>query len=85
MRKTLSLAPVFAMALLAVGSFTLSGVALAADAKGNYAEAAKNLEAGLNSGFLAQEDIPTRVRALSQIAYQTKNYAKAIEYGNRAI
>ncbi|MBV6424098.1 MAG: hypothetical protein NAOJABEB_01908 [Steroidobacteraceae bacterium] len=52
---------------------------------GNYAEAAKNLEAGLNSGFLAQEDIPTRVRALSQIYYQTKNYGKAIEYGNRAI
>lgn len=52
---------------------------------GNYAEAAKNLEAGLNSGFLAQEDIPTRVRALSQLYYQTKNYGKAIEYGNRAI
>ncbi|MFO1508631.1 MAG: tetratricopeptide repeat protein [Steroidobacteraceae bacterium] len=144
MRKTLSLAPVFAMALLAVGSTTLPGVTLAADAKGptvskalakplkaaqealgkkdwksalakldeadavsgktpydqhliaemrgfayvrsgNYAEAAKNLEAGLNSGFLAQDEIPTRVRALSQIAYQTKNYAKAIEYGNRAI
>lgn len=51
----------------------------------NYPEAAKNLEAGLNSGFLAQEDVPTRVRALAQIYYQTKNYGKAIEYGNRAI
>lgn len=144
MRKTLSLAPVIAMALLAIGSLTPAGSALAADAKGptvsralakplkaaqdalgkkdwqgaiaklneadaisgktpydqhlinemrgfayvrtgNYAEAAKNLEAGLNSGFLAQDDIPTRIRALAQISYQTKNYDKAIEYGNRAI
>lgn len=52
---------------------------------GNYAEAARNLEAGLNSGFLAQDDVPTRVRALSQLYYQTKDYNKAIEYGNRAI
>lgn len=144
MRKTLSLAPFLAMALLAVGSVTATGTAYAADAKGptvskavakplkaaqealgkkdwkgalakldeadavsgkapydqhliaemrgfayvrlgSYAEAAKNLEAGLNSGFLAQDDVATRVRALSQINYQIKNYGKAIEYGNRAI
>lgn len=51
----------------------------------NYAEAARNLEAGLGSGFLPQADVPTRVKALSQINYQLKNYDKAIEYGNRAI
>lgn len=144
MRKTLSLAQVMAVALLAIGSVGATGSAVAADAKGptvskalakplkaaqealgkkdwkgalakldeadavaskapydlhliaemrgfayvrlgNYAEAAKNLEAGLNSGFLAQEDVAGRVRALAQINYQIKNYAKAIEYGNRAI
>lgn len=144
MRKTLSLVPVFAMAMLAIGSVTTADTAFAADAKGptvtkalakplkaaqealgkkdwqgsltklneadavagksaydqhliaemrgfayvrlgNYAEAGKNLEAGLNSGFLAQDDVPARVRALAQINYQIKNYDKAIEYGNRAI
>lgn len=144
MRKTFGLAPVIAVALLAFGSVTVAGTALAADAKGptvsknlakplkaaqdalgkkdwrgalakleeadaaggktpydqhlinemrgfayvrlnNYAEAGKYLEAGLNSGFLAQEDVPGRVKALSQVFYQTKNYGKAIEYGNRAI
>ncbi len=143
MRKTLSLVPAFAMAILAFGAVTTTS-AYAADAKGptvskavakplkaaqealgkkdwqgalaklgeadavagkspydqhliaemrgfayvrlgNYGEAAKNLEAGLNSGFLAPDDVPTRVRALSQINYQTKNYGKAIEYGNKAI
>jgi len=144
MGKTLKLAPLLAMALLAIGSIGISGLAVAADAKApavtkalakplkaaqdalgkkdwrgalaeldkadamsgksaydqfliselrgfayvrlnNYAEAGRNLEAGLNSGFLAQDDVPARVRALSQISYQTRNYGKAIEYGNRAI
>ncbi|MEZ5475588.1 MAG: tetratricopeptide repeat protein [Steroidobacteraceae bacterium] len=53
--------------------------------KGNYAEAARELEAGLNSGFLDSGEVPTRVKALAQLNYQTKNYAKAIEYGQRAI
>ncbi|HPF28019.1 MAG: tetratricopeptide repeat protein [Steroidobacteraceae bacterium] len=53
--------------------------------KGNYAEAARELEAGLNSGFLASGEVGTRVKALSQLNYQTKNYSKAVEYGQRAI
>jgi hypothetical protein len=141
MRKTPKLAPLLAVALLAIGSVGVAGIAVAqaptvskalakplkaaqdAQAKkdwrgalaeldkadaiasksaydqylisemrgfsyvrlNNYAEAGRNLEAGLNSGFLAQDDVPARVRALSQINYQTKNYGKAIEYGNRAI
>lgn len=51
----------------------------------SYAEAAKALEAGLNSGFLPQEDVGQRVRALAQVNYQIKNYDKAIEFGNRAV
>jgi tetratricopeptide (TPR) repeat protein len=50
-----------------------------------FAEAAKYLEPGLNSGFLAESDIPNRVRALAQVNYQIKNYDKAIEYGSRAV
>lgn len=53
--------------------------------KGNYSEAARELEAGLNSGFLAAGEVGTRVKALSQLNYQTKNYSKAVEYGQRAI
>lgn len=52
---------------------------------GNYAEAAKALEAGLNSGFLDPSEAPQRVKALAQVNYQIKNYDKAIEFGNRAI
>jgi tetratricopeptide (TPR) repeat protein len=51
----------------------------------DYADAAKALEAGLNSGFLEQSEVPSRVKALAQINYQLKNYDKAIEFGNRAI
>jgi hypothetical protein len=51
----------------------------------DYATAARALEAGLESGFLAQDQVPSRVRALSQVNYQLKNYPKAIEFGNRAI
>ncbi len=51
----------------------------------DYTAAARALEAGLESGFLAQDQVPSRVRALSQVNYQIKNYGKAIEFGNRAI
>lgn len=50
----------------------------------NWTEAAKHYEPGLTSGFLSEQEIPTRVTALAQINYQAKNYAKAIEYGERA-
>jgi tetratricopeptide (TPR) repeat protein len=52
---------------------------------GNYAEAAKALEAGLNSGFLEASEQPQRVKALAQVNYQIKNYDKAVEFGNRSI
>lgn len=51
----------------------------------DYSSAASALEAGLNSGFLPADQVGQRVRALAQIAYSTKNYDKAIEFGNRAI
>jgi hypothetical protein len=50
-----------------------------------FAEAAKYLEPGLNDGFLAESEVPNRVRALAQVNYQIKNYDKAIEFGQRAI
>lgn len=52
---------------------------------GNEADATRALEANLGSEFLAQSDVPPRVRALAQLSYKQKNYAKAIEYGSRAI
>ena len=51
----------------------------------DYGTAARSLEKGLESGFLPQDQVSGRVRALSQVNYQIKNYAKSIEFGNRAI
>lgn len=51
----------------------------------NLPEAAKALEAGLNSGFLSTADANKRVKTLATMHYQLKNYDKAIEFGNRAI
>jgi outer membrane protein assembly factor BamD (BamD/ComL family) len=36
---------------------------------GNYAEAAKALEAGSTDGFLDQSEVPPRVKALAQLNY----------------
>jgi tetratricopeptide (TPR) repeat protein len=52
---------------------------------GNYPEAAKALEVGLNDGLLEQSEVPQRVKALAQLNYQIKNYDKAVEFGNRAV
>ena len=51
----------------------------------DYGTAAKALEVGLNSGFLESAEVPKRIRALSQVNYQIKNYGKSIEFGNRAV
>ncbi|MBV8306284.1 MAG: tetratricopeptide repeat protein, partial [Gammaproteobacteria bacterium] len=51
----------------------------------NYAEAGKYLEAQLDSGLTPQSQQPTMVKQLATINYQTKNYDKAIDFGNRAI
>lgn len=50
-----------------------------------YPEAAKYLESELDSGMVPQADQPTLVKQLATIHYQTKNYEKAIDFGNRAI
>jgi len=51
----------------------------------DFANAAKAYEAGLNSGFLDQAEVPNRVRLLATANYQIKNWDKAVEFGNRAI
>ena len=51
----------------------------------NYADAAKAIEGELDDGFTPQADMPQKVKELTEINYQIKNYDKAIEFGNRAI
>lgn len=48
-----------------------------------YDQAAPELEAALNSPCMNEADKPQRMKLLMQIAYQSKKYPKAIEYGNR--
>jgi tetratricopeptide (TPR) repeat protein len=50
-----------------------------------YAETARELEAGLNSGCMPEADKPSRYEVLAKTYYQVKNYAKVIEYGTRAL
>jgi TolA-binding protein len=50
-----------------------------------YPEAIKALEPGLDDGFLKKGQIPQRVRQLLTLSYQTKNYDKVLDFGNRAI
>jgi tetratricopeptide (TPR) repeat protein len=51
----------------------------------NLPEAAKYMEAELDSGMVPQSEQPTIVKELAAINYQLKNYDKAIDFGNRAI
>ena len=51
----------------------------------NYPEAARVMEAKLDSGLTPQAEQPTLVKQLATINYQTKNYDKAVSFGNRAI
>lgn len=48
-----------------------------------FPEAAKELEAGLASPCMDEAEKPARLKMLLQIAYQTKDYPKVIETGNR--
>ena len=50
----------------------------------NLAEAAKAVEATVNDGFTDPGEVPGKLKVLSQINYQVKNYDKAIEFGERA-
>jgi tetratricopeptide (TPR) repeat protein len=49
-----------------------------------YAEALKDLEAALNSPCMTEVDKPGRTKLIAQVAYQIKDYPKAIEFGKRA-
>jgi len=49
-----------------------------------YAESLKDLEAALNSPCMTETDKPGRVKLIAQVAYQIKDYPKAIEFGKRA-
>lgn len=49
-----------------------------------YDKAAPELEAALNSPCMNDADKPQRLKLLMQIAYQGKDYPKAIDFGNRA-
>jgi hypothetical protein len=51
----------------------------------NYADAQKAFEAQLTDGFTDAADLPRIVTAVVQINYQLKNYARAAEFGNRAL
>jgi tetratricopeptide (TPR) repeat protein len=50
----------------------------------DYAESLKDLQAALDSPCMTEEDKPARVKLITQVAYQIKDYPKAIEFGNRA-
>ena len=50
-----------------------------------YPEAAKAFEAELASGFAPPDQVRTLTVALAQLSYQSKNYDKAIQYGEQAI
>jgi len=52
---------------------------------GNNDEAVKAIEAQIESGFMAPAQQGTFLKSLAVINYQQKNYAKAVDYGNRVI
>lgn len=52
---------------------------------GNNDEAVKAIEAQIESGFMAPVQQGQFLKSLAVINYQQKNYAKAVDYGNRVI
>jgi hypothetical protein len=52
---------------------------------GDNATASRAYEANLGSQYATKASMPGRVKSLMQINYSSRNYAKAIEYGKRAI
>ena len=53
--------------------------------KGNNAEAAKAMEAQLDSGFASADEQNTILKALASVAYQQKNYARSVDLSQRLI
>jgi tetratricopeptide (TPR) repeat protein len=49
--------------------------------KKDYVKAADALERALASGFVPEPDRPQRLRALTQLSLQNKQYPKALQYG----
>jgi tetratricopeptide (TPR) repeat protein len=47
--------------------------------------AAKAFEAELSSGYTPPDQVKTLTNALAQLSYQSKNYDKAIQYGQQSI
>ena len=52
---------------------------------GDSAGAAKLYEQNLESGQAPAAEVPNRTKTLAQLYFQTKNYPKAVDYGNRWI
>jgi Tetratricopeptide repeat len=50
-----------------------------------FSLAAKAFEAELASGFTPPDQVKTLTNALAQLSYQSKNYDKAIQYGQESI
>jgi TolA-binding protein len=50
-----------------------------------YADAARVLEATLDSEYLPKSEQPKRLRSLLQLSYQLKNFDKVISLGERAV
>jgi tetratricopeptide (TPR) repeat protein len=51
----------------------------------DFPEAAKAWEAELGDGFTTEQETQQKVRGLSEVYYQLKNYDKAIDFGQRAL
>src|SRR5215469_12417459 len=51
----------------------------------NYPEAAKAMEAQLDTGLVPQSDQATLIKQLATINYQLKNYDKALDFAQRAV
>jgi Tfp pilus assembly protein PilF len=51
--------------------------------KKDYAKSAEALERALNSGFVPEADKTQRLRALTQMSLQNKQFPKAIQYGDQ--
>jgi tetratricopeptide (TPR) repeat protein len=49
----------------------------------DFAAAQQALGRAVSSGFVPEENLPQRYKALAQISYQIQDYPGAIEYGNK--
>src|SRR5262249_37017085 len=52
---------------------------------GDYVGAADSFAAGVETGALPRDRVATRLAAMTQLYFRTRNYAKAIDAGNRYV